>query len=219
MLNPPCSPIVAAHYLCTADARDLPSYPSAGLPHPGVAGAAAALLAQDSHRSVEIWRPDSISVAGAGAAASRAHANLKHMGIRKATPVKPAGNALHTLEGASSTQPYQMSEASKRWSLDGAIGAMQSSKARRRSVSSSMPLSIQLEAEAASAGKSALAAAATSTHMPSVRRVPIRISVLQKDSWLTQGELRGRTNANRIFFVQPLFQGLKTTATPPYRLT
>lgn len=166
---------VAAHYLRTADARDLPSYPSAGLLHPEVAGAAAALLALRSHKPAEVWRPDSISVAGA--AASLAHANPEHVGIWKATLNRPAGKA------PSSPPPSQMPEVSKRWSLGGAIGAMQNSKARRRSGSSPMPPSTQLEAEAASAEKSALAAAAVAL-MPSVRPIPIKRSVLQRESKL-----------------------------------
>lgn len=128
-------------------------------------------MALSSHRPVEIRRPDSISVAGV--AASRAHANPKHVEIWKATSGKPAGKA-------SSPPPSQMSEVSKRWSLGGAIGAVQSSKARR---SGSLPksLSIQLGTEAASVEKSALAAAAVAL-MPSVRRVPIRRSDLQRES-------------------------------------
>lgn len=153
MLNP-CFLLAATHYL-----RNLPSYPSAGLLHPEVAGATAALLAYGSHKPVEIWRPDSISVAGA--AASLAHANPRHVGIRKAAPDRSAGKA------PSSPQPYQISEASKRWSLDGAIGAMQNSKARRRSGSSPVPPSTQLEAETASA-------AAAVALMPSVRCVPVQ---------------------------------------------
>lgn len=159
--------LIAAHYLRIADARDLPSYPSAGLLHPEVAGAAAALLAHSSHKPVEIWRPDSISVAGA--AASLAHANPKHMDIRKAVPDRSAGKA------PTSPQLYQMSETSKRWSLDGAIGAMQNFKARRRSGSSPIPPSIQLEAETASA-------AAVVALMPSVRCVPIRRSILRREN-------------------------------------
>lgn len=160
--------IVATHYLCTAEARDLPSYPTAGLSHPETAGAAAALLAHSSHKPVGIWRPDPISAAGA--AASLAQANTKRVDNWKSAPDNPVGNAaLHALGDPSFLQLYRMSDAPKRWSLTGAIGAMQSSKQRRRSESSPMPLTTQQETKVSN---SALTAA-TLAHMPSARRLSI----------------------------------------------
>lgn len=162
--------VVAARYLRTANARDLPSYPSAGLSHPEAAGAAAALLAHKFHKPVEIWKPDPFSAAGA--AASLAHTSPKRVAIWRADPEKPEGKAALNVLRDFPPQPYQISEASKRWSLNGAIGAMQGSKVRRCSDSSPASLTTRQETEATRAGNSALTAA-TIAHMPMVRNILI----------------------------------------------
>lgn len=172
----------------------MPSYPTIGLLHPGAAGASAALLAHRDHRPVEIWRPNSI--AAAGAAASFAHSNPKSVNIWEPAPSEPAGKAaLHALEDPSFPQPYTMPESFKRWSLSGAIGAMQSSKEkRRRSGSSPMPLTIRQETEAASAGNSALTAA-TIAHMPPIRRLSVATGADSTSEYVAESKV---LNAGRV---------------------
>lgn len=173
----------------------MPSYPTIGLLHPEAAGASAALLAHRDHRPVEIWRPNSI--AAAGAAASLAHSNPKSVNIWEPAPSEPAGKAaLHALEDPSFPQPYTMPESFKRWSLSGAIGAMQSSKEkRRRSGSSPMPLTIRQETEAASAGNSALTAATIAHMPPPIRRLSVATGADPTSEYVAESKV---LNAGRV---------------------
>ncbi|KAL7276862.1 Eisosome assembly protein [Rhizina undulata] len=107
-----------------SDPHDLPSYPIVGLKDRDAVGAAAASLAHATAKPVEIWKPSPVSAASA--AASLAHAHPKPVTIWRPSPGSPASlAALHAVGERPKVSPfYTTPEASKRWSLTGAIEAM-----------------------------------------------------------------------------------------------
>ncbi|KAA8905566.1 hypothetical protein FN846DRAFT_907391 [Sphaerosporella brunnea] len=115
-------------YLRRADPKSLPSYPSAGLTHPESAGAAAALLAASSPRTVEVWHPNPTSAAGA--AASLAHTGAKPVEVWKPNPISAAGAAASLAHPQSGAQEVHQPapEVKSDWPLRGALGAMNSQK-------------------------------------------------------------------------------------------
>lgn len=115
--------------LTYADPRNLPSYPSSGLPSDGAAAGAAATLGWNNQKPIELWKPDKLSSASAAAVLAKDY----KMAPAWSPSSDSAGHqaALLAVGSANSALKHQRSQSSPQHQAWGNSAASQAFHASR----------------------------------------------------------------------------------------